>query len=145
MVRIPWNVIVWSPHKDVRIGNNVQFSPYCLVQTDAQFGNDVLIGDHVCFTVKDGHRYDVVGETIFHSPRGDAYKVIVEDDVLIGHGSTILSGVTIGRGSLVGAGSVVSKDIPRYSIVAGNPARVVKMRFTEEQIKEHERILGYTD
>ena len=55
--------------------------------------------------------------------------------------STILKGVTIGRGCIVAAGAVVNKSTPPYSIVGGVPAKVLKMRFTEEEIIEHERIL----
>lgn len=58
----------------------------------------------------------------------------IEEDVWIGSNSTILSGVTIGRGSVIGAGSIVTKDIPRYSIVVGNPAKVIKKRFSNEVI-----------
>lgn len=54
----------------------------------------------------------------------------------------ILKGVTIGRGSVVGAGAVVTKDVPPYAIVGGNPAKVIRFRFTKEQIKEHEKILS---
>lgn len=59
-------------------------------------------------------------------------NIIIGDDVWIGSNSVILSGVTIGRGSIIGAGSVVTMNIPNYSIVAGNPARVIKSRFSNE-------------
>lgn len=52
--------------------------------------------------------------------------VIIEDDVLIAANSIILKGVTIGRAAVIGAGSVVTRDVPPYAVVAGNPARVVK-------------------
>lgn len=61
-------------------------------------------------------------------------KTIIEHDVWIGHGAKIKSGVTIGTGAVVGMGSVVTKDIVPYSIVAGNPARIIKMRFSDDQI-----------
>lgn len=54
--------------------------------------------------------------------------IIIEKDSWIGAGSIILSGVTIGHGSVVGAGSVVTKSVPPFSIVAGNPARVIRRR-----------------
>lgn len=60
-------------------------------------------------------------------------KINIEEDVWIGANSVILSGVTIGRGSIIGAGSVVTKDIPRYSIAVGNPAKVIKFRFTKDE------------
>ena len=54
---------------------------------------------------------------------------------------TLLYGAEIGRGSIIGAGSVVRKKIPPYSIVMGNPAKIVSFVFTPEEILEHERIL----
>lgn len=64
--------------------------------------------------------------------------VIVEEDVRIGANVTLLPGVTVGRGSIVGACSVVTKDVPPYSVVAGNPARVLRFKFTTDEILEHE-------
>lgn len=58
----------------------------------------------------------------------------IGNDVWIGHGAMVLSGVTVGDGACIGAGAVVSKDVPPYSIVAGNPARVLRLRFSEEKI-----------
>jgi acetyltransferase-like isoleucine patch superfamily enzyme len=63
--------------------------------------------------------------------RGD---VIIGHDVWIGAGATILSGVRIGNGAVIGALAVVTRDVPPYSIVGGNPAKVVRMRFSVEDI-----------
>ena len=60
--------------------------------------------------------------------------IYVENDVWIGANSTIMSGVKIGNGAVIGANSMVTKDVPPYAIVAGNPAKLIKYRFTEEQI-----------
>lgn len=60
--------------------------------------------------------------------------IVVQDDVWLGYGSIILSGVTIGQGSVIAAGTVVTKDVLPYSIVAGVPARIIKYRFREEVI-----------
>lgn len=62
--------------------------------------------------------------------------VIIGNDVWIGFGTTILSGVTIGDGVAIGACSVVIKDIPPYAIAAGNPARVLRYRFSEETVRK---------
>ena len=67
--------------------------------------------------------------------------VIVEEDVSIGSNVTLLSGVTVGRGAIVGAGSVVRVSIPPYSIVLGNPAKIIGFKFTPEDIIEHEKQL----
>ena len=61
--------------------------------------------------------------------------IVIENDVWIGMGATILSGVKIGTGAVIGANSVVSSDVGPYSIVAGNPAREVRKRFNEKQIE----------
>lgn len=63
--------------------------------------------------------------------RGD---VIIGNDVWIGERAVILSGVRIGNGAVIGASAVVAHDVPPYSIVAGNPAKVVRMRFREGDI-----------
>lgn len=62
--------------------------------------------------------------------------IIVEDDVWIGFGATVLSSVRIGQGAVVAAGAVVTKDVPPYAIVGGVPAKVIKYRFTPELIEE---------
>lgn len=67
--------------------------------------------------------------------------VIIDEDVWIGANVTLLSGVHIGRGAIIGAGSVCRKPIPPYSIVIGNPAKIVGFKFTPEQIIEHEMTL----
>ena len=59
---------------------------------------------------------------------------IIEEDVWIGSNSLILPGITIGRGAVIGGGSVVTKDVPAYSIVVGNPAKIISRRFDESQI-----------
>lgn len=69
----------------------------------------------------------------FAVSKGD---VVVGNDVWIGYGARILSGVTIGDGAVVACGAMVTKDVPPYAIVAGNPAQVKKYRFTEEQISD---------
>jgi serine acetyltransferase len=67
------------------------------------------------------------------SCKGD---IIIENDVWVGAKATIMSGVKISNGVVVAAGSVVTKDVPPYAIVAGNPAKIVKFRFDEIQIEK---------
>jgi acetyltransferase-like isoleucine patch superfamily enzyme len=62
--------------------------------------------------------------------------IVLEDDVWIGYGATIMSGVQIGQGAVVAAGAVVTKDVPPYAIVGGVPAKVIKYRFSDELIEE---------
>lgn len=63
-------------------------------------------------------------------------NITIDDDVWIGYGATILSGVHIGQGAVVAAGSVVVNDVPPYAIVGGVPAKVIKYRFSPEMIEE---------
>ena len=63
-------------------------------------------------------------------------KIVLEDDVWIGIGATILSGVRIGQGAIVASGAVVNKDVPPYAIVGGVPAKVIKYRFSDDIIKK---------
>jgi acetyltransferase-like isoleucine patch superfamily enzyme len=67
--------------------------------------------------------------------------LIIEDDVWVGYGAIVLSGVRIGRGAIIAAGSVVTRDVEPYSIVAGNPARSVGSRFNAEEVVSHELAL----
>lgn len=62
--------------------------------------------------------------------------IIIGNDVFIGANVTILDGITIGDGAVIGAGAVVSKDIPPYAVAIGCPIKIVKYRFTEEQIQK---------
>jgi len=135
----------WSPHKKIKLGNYVGIGHCCLFQADTIIGNYVMIASYVGFLNSDDHRYDIVGKAMWNSGRGDKYIIIIEDDVWIGHGAIILSPVKIGRGSIIASGSVVTKDVPEYSIVAGVPAKVIKMRFSQEEIRAHECILGINE
>lgn len=130
------------------VGNNVFIGSKCdMVATRSK----IIIGDHVVFapavSIRGGdHRTDVVGKFIdevgddMKLPENDA-NVVFEGDNWIGMNVTILKGVTIGRGAIIAAGSVVNKSIPPYCIAGGVPAKVLKKRFTDDEISEHERIL----
>jgi len=89
-------------------------------------GNNVLIGPKVVVHSAN-HKFSDVEKPI--SEQGHTLKAVtIEDDVWIGASSVILAGVTIGKGVVVGAGSIVNKNVEAYSVVAGNPARVIGRR-----------------
>lgn len=105
----------------------------------------VMVGPHVTF-ITGSHRTDLIGKYMIDVtdaeklPENDQ-DVVIESDVWIGANCTILQGVTIGRGAVIAAGAVVTKDVPPYAVVGGVPAKVIKYRFTEEEIVEHEKLL----
>lgn len=131
----------WSPHRHIIIGNNVGIGCRCTFLCDVEIGSKVLIATDVAFINSDDHCFDIVGKTIWDSGRGDKYKIVVEDDVWIGHGVIIIAPVHIGRGSIIAAGAVVNREVPPYSIAAGVPAKVVKARFDIDTILLHESML----
>lgn len=91
-------------------------------------GNDVVISERVMMRDSDNHTIMEAGEaSVVSAP------IVIQDNVWIGMGATILKGVTIGEGSVVAAGSVVTKDIPAHCLAAGVPAKVVKARISWER------------
>ena len=138
----------FSGAENIYVGNRVSFGEGMrILSTKAKLivGDDVMFGPGVTVITGD-HRIDVLGKYMNQLKDSDKLPqndmdVVIEKDVWIGANSTILKGVTIGRGCVVAAGSVVTKSCPAYSIIGGVPAKVLKSRFTPQQIQEHERLL----
>jgi len=122
-------------------GHHIGIGPRNIFMSNIEFGNYVLTGPEVKFLNKLEHKIDLVGIDVFHTGWGELSKIIIETDVWIGCGSIILGPCRIGRGSIIAAGSVVTKDVPKYSIVGGNPAKIIRERFSPTEIIEHERRL----
>ena len=117
----------------------VEIGSFCSVSWGVSIGG----GEHQLdsFTTHDVLYNNRYGFTISDDKASDRYqqKCQLEKDVWIGANSVILRGVHIGNGAVVGAGSVVTQDIPDYAIVAGNPAKVIRYRFSDDVI---ERLLS---
>ncbi len=111
----------------ITIGNNTQigrfFSASCV--KGISIGHSCLLAERV-FITDTGHEFTDPDKLILISGTKEGQPVVIEDDVWIGVGVSILPGVHIGQHCVIGAGSVVTKDIPSYSVVAGNPAGVIK-------------------
>lgn len=144
------NVFFWAKNS-IKIGDNFYIGRYSQIECDAEIGNNVLFANCVALVGRYDHHFKQIGiPTRLSSKIGDAdynwkglvSKVIIEDDVWIGYGAIILSGVKIGKGSIIAAGSVVIKDIEPYSIAGGNPAKYIKSRFNANEIIEHELLIN---
>ena len=102
---------------DVVIGDNCTIKSGVFLWDGIRLGNNVFIGPNATF-VNDKFPKSKVYPEAFQ-------KTLIKDNTSIGANSTILGGLTIGAGALIGAGAVVTKDIPDFAIVAGNPAKVI--------------------
>nr|WP_033132626.1 acyltransferase [Aeromonas aquatica] len=103
---------------DVVLGDNVTVKSGVYIWDGTTIGNNVFIGPCATFTNDKMPRSKVYPE--------DFSRITIEDYASIGANATLLPGVTIGTFAMVGAGSVVTKDVPAYGVVVGNPAKIIK-------------------
>jgi len=146
-------VRLWAPD-EIKTGKFCYIGRDSQIECNAVLGNYVFTGNKVAFIGRYDHNWEEVGTPTLMTTRirdrhynwkGKGQKIVVEDDVWIGYGSTVLSGVKIGEGSIIAAGSLVTKDVEPYSIYGGVPAKKIKDRFaTKEQVLEHiEKLKNY--
>lgn len=121
----------------VELGDKVQFGAYNEVACDLRVGNRVLMGSRVSFVGRNDHPFRTPGVSVWGAERGRNEPVTIGDDVWIGTGAIILSGVDIGTGAIIAAGAVVTKDVPSCEVWGGNPARKISDRFENEEQKEY--------
>jgi acetyltransferase-like isoleucine patch superfamily enzyme len=116
------------PGAVIAIGEDTRISGVVIcAAVNITIGKRCLLGADVKIADTDFHALKPENRCFNNNPEDiSAAPVSIGDDVFIGTGAIILKGVTIGTGSVIGAGSVVIKDVPEYSIAAGNPARVVR-------------------
>jgi acetyltransferase-like isoleucine patch superfamily enzyme len=135
------------------IGDNTKIGAFVEIQKNAKVGNNCKISSHtfICegVTIEDstfiGHSVTFVNDMYPRATTTDGqlqsekdWKVeptVVKKGASIGSGSTVLSSIVIGENALVGAGSVVTKDVPANTIVAGNPARMLRRITSDPRIK----------
>jgi maltose O-acetyltransferase len=111
----------------IRIGDNSALAPNCWISNDTTIGRDVMMAPDVTI-LSATHGTESIDVPMRLQPVPPKRPVVIGDDVWLGTRIIILPGVYIGSHSIIGAGSVVTKDVPEYSIVAGNPARVIRDR-----------------
>lgn len=132
----------------IHCGHHVHIGPHASFMASVShiyIGNYVTFGPNV--TIRGGdHRIDIIGKHIYEVTDQEKLQendkdVYIDDGVWCGCNVTILKGCHIGRGAVIAAASVVTKDVPPYAIVAGNPAKLIRYRFSDDQIIEHELLL----
>lgn len=125
---VPHHPVVFATRRAgsvIEVGENCGFSGTTFVADERiELGNRVQIGSNVSVVDTDFHPLTPEGRARDFNA-GVAAPIVIKDKVFVGMDSLILKGVTIGEGSVVGAGSVVSRDVPPRTVVAGNPAKVV--------------------
>jgi virginiamycin A acetyltransferase len=113
---------------------------FCAIAAETRF---IMTGDHKLDAISTypfpifGHGWEFAFNVYDLPVKGD---IIVGNDVWFGYDSLVMNGVMIGNGAIIAARAVVVKDVPAYSIVAGNPAKVVKMRFDDKTIDRLQKI-----
>jgi acetyltransferase-like isoleucine patch superfamily enzyme len=150
-IRIKYKILGYQIGKQFIVGKNVNIErkgfkarnfvyigQYSYIAPNTKIGNYCMLSDNVNIIGRD-HVFDKVGTPIILSgrPKDESYTII-NDDVWLGHAVTIMRGVTIGEGSIIAANSVVTKDIPPYTIYAGVPAKFLKYRFnSKKDVEKH--------
>jgi acetyltransferase-like isoleucine patch superfamily enzyme len=109
---------------DVTIGNNAMIGIGSVITGPVAIGNNVIMAQHVGISGLNHGYTDIL--TPIRDQKCTSALVTIEDDCWIGTNAVIIAGVTIGKHAVVAGGSVVTKDIPPFSVVGGNPARVLK-------------------
>jgi acetyltransferase-like isoleucine patch superfamily enzyme len=133
-------VKLWARDR-LSIGDNFYIGRDSQIETDCIIGDNVIFGDNVAIVGKYDHHYQQIGVPIRMASRirdkNYAWKglnsiTIIEDDVWVGYGAIVMSGVTIKKGCIVAAGAVVTKNTEPYHIYGGNPAKKIASRFSNE-------------
>ncbi|WP_433357555.1 acyltransferase [Micromonospora saelicesensis] len=135
-------------YETIEVGRNVDLGHRPVImaaRSRIRIGDNVMFGPEV--TIRGGnHRIDRVGAPMISVEKASSDAdldrgVTIGDDVWVGTRAVILHGVTIGRGAVIGAGAVVTRPVPAYAVAAGNPARVIRLRWPVETIISHEQQL----
>jgi acetyltransferase-like isoleucine patch superfamily enzyme len=120
--------------KKATVGKNCKISSHTFICEGVTIEDDVFIGHNVTF-INDSYPRATAGDGQLQTENDwQVERTIVKKGASIGSGATVLANVVVGENAIVGAGSVVTKDVPANSIVAGNPAKVLRQINTEPRI-----------
>lgn len=129
------NAVVNNIVGAVEIGDNSLIGIGSVVIGPAKIGSDVLLAQNIVISGLN-HGYRQLDKTI-REHKVTTKQITISDDVWIGANAVITAGVTIGTHCIVGGGAVVTKDVPDYCIVSGNPAKIIKRMDESESIKDY--------
>ena len=143
--------LLWAP-RDLCVGENTYIGKFCTIQVNGRIGRGVLIANNVGIVGRHDHEYRTPGillrdgrwvgadPALADAPEN---RIEIGDDVWIGFGAVVLSGINIGTGAVIAAGAVVIHDVEPFSIVGGSPARKIGMRFDgdEQSIAIHRQAI----
>jgi virginiamycin A acetyltransferase len=117
-------------------GDKLKIGKFCMIASDVTF---IMNGANHLTEGLSSYPFAVFGGDWARAMEGKIYPnrgdIVVGNDVWLGYKSVVMSGVTIGDGAIIGAYSVVTKDVPPYTIVGGNPAKIIRKRFLDSDIE----------
>lgn len=124
----PTNLYGGEAGVGLKVGTNSSIGPYAYIGCSGyiEIGDNVMMSPRVSI-YSENHNFSETEIPMIEQGVTRSF-VKIEDDCWLAANSVILAGVTVGKGSVVAAGSIVTKDVPPYSIVAGNPAKIIKSR-----------------
>ncbi len=122
-LRVKFNCDI-SPN--IKVGHSSELGQRCLIHAGVEIGSNVIMGPDVKIYTRN-HVFDSL-EIPIQQQGKKQQKTIIMDDIWIGANVIILPGITIGSHSVIAAGSVVTKSVPEYAVVGGNPAKLIKVR-----------------
>ena len=111
----------------VEIGDYSGIGINCTVPNNIVIGNYVMMGPN-CYILDSNHQFKDTSIPMMFQGYTQKKKTIIEDDVWLGVNVTMTAGRHLCKGTIVGAGSIVTKDFPEYSIIGGNPAKLLRLR-----------------
>lgn len=133
----PVHVLCYDSRKSDGSLPSIFIGNYCSICVNCTFIFSQHKHNWISTTLAPTHKFSHGQGNASSYCRGDIW---IGNDVWIGANCTIMDGVTISDGAIIAAGSVVTKDVPAYAIVGGNPAKIIRYRFTEDQIAALQKI-----
>lgn len=115
----------------VELGDNSGLGINCMVPSDIYIGKDVMMGAN-CYILSQNHRIDDLSIPMNRQGFVTKGRTIIEDDVWIGRDVTFTPGRHVSKGTVIGACCLLCKDFPEYSIVGGNPSKIIRSRLKKE-------------